>query len=131
MTEVFVNLDIPTLQHLQTNAKSHIIILKFTANWCGPCKRIQNLVESHFNNLPENAIIFELDIDDPANIPLYSTLKSKRQLKGIPGIVAFYSDVERPFWYVPDACVNNANVPSINNFFKNAIARANHILNNQ
>ena len=76
MNEIFVNLDVSTLQHLHQTAKNHVIVIKFTANWCGPCRRIRNLVESHFNNLPNNVIIFELDIDDPVNLPIYSTLKS-------------------------------------------------------
>lgn len=129
MKDVFVNLDIETLQHLQNTAKSHIIILKFTANWCGPCKRTKGLVESHFCNLPDNALVFELDIDDPVNIPLYSALKSKRQLNGIPALLVFYSDVERPYWFVPDASVNSASVPAINNFFNSAKARAHAIMN--
>tara|TARA_Y100000389_G_C16968152_1_gene274354 strand:+ start:113 stop:511 length:399 start_codon:yes stop_codon:yes gene_type:complete len=128
MKDVFVNLDILMLQNLQSTAKSHIIILKFTANWCGPCKRTKSLVESHFCNLPDNALVFELDIDDPTNIPLYSALKSKRQINGIPALLAFYSDVERPYWYVPDASVNSSSVPAINNFFRNAIIRANAIM---
>ena len=129
MTEVFVNLDVQTLTHLQATAKSHVIIIKFTANWCGPCKRIKNLVESHFVNLPQNVIVFELDIDDPVNLPIYTTLKAKRQLKGIPGIIAYYNNINRPAWYLPDACVNSANVNSINHFFQTVIQNANILLN--
>ena len=129
MKDIFVNLDANMLQHLQNTAKNHVIILKFTAEWCGPCKRIKNLVESHYNTLPDNVLVFELDIDDQLNIPLYSFLKSRRQLRGIPGLLAYYGNTDRPFWFVPDNCVNSANVNSINHFFYNASQIANSIAN--
>jgi len=130
MKEIFVNLDAATLQHLQNTAKNHVIILKFTAKWCGPCKRINGLVESHYKSLPDNVLIFELDIDDQLNMPLYSFLKSRRQLRGIPGLLAYYGNIDRPFWFVPDNCVNSANITAINHFFNSAAQIANRIANN-
>ena len=131
MKEIFLNLDSNTLQNLQTTAKDLVIILKFTAKWCGPCKRIKGLVESHYSSLPDNVVVFELDIDDQLNVPLYSFLKSRRQLRGIPGLLAYYCNNDRPFWFVPDNCVNSANVNAINNFFNTAKEVAMSITNNE
>ena len=97
MKEIFLNLDSNTLQHLQTTAKDLVIILKFTAEWCGPCKRIKGLVESHYSSLPDNVVVFELDIDDQLNVPLYSFGNYRRQLRGIPGLLAYYCNNDRPF----------------------------------
>lgn len=130
MKEIFVNLDANTLQHLQNSTKNIVIILKYTANWCGPCKRIKGLVESHYNSLPDNVVVFELDIDDQQNIPLYSFLKSRRQLRGIPGLLSYYCNKDRPFWFVPDNCVNSANVNAINDFFNKVKEVALSIANN-
>ena len=38
-------------------------ILKFTATWCGPCKRVQPVVNKLFNSLPEDFYYIEVDID--------------------------------------------------------------------
>ena len=66
------------------------VILKFTANWCNPCKRIKPLVDTWFQKLPSNFIIVELDIDD--TVDLYFALRSKKMLNGIPVIlVEFFS----------------------------------------
>ena len=48
MKEMYANLDENTLQHLQDHGENTVIILKFTAEWCGPCKRTKALVESNF-----------------------------------------------------------------------------------
>ena len=38
------------------------IILKFTADWCGPCKSIKSLVEEKTKNLPANVQYYEIDV---------------------------------------------------------------------
>lgn len=130
MSQIFANLNPETLQHLQNTAKTHVIVLKFTAKWCGPCNKIKGLVASHFKSLPNNVIIFELDIDMSENVQLYTLLKSKRQIRGIPGLLSYYGDVDRPFWFVPDDCVNSSNTNAINNFFSNVKNRAAKLLDN-
>ena len=38
------------------------IILKFTADWCGPCKRIQPYCHEVFKSLNQKIICFDLNI---------------------------------------------------------------------
>ena len=40
------------------------IILKFTADWCGPCKSIKGLIEEKTKNLPANVQYYEIDVDE-------------------------------------------------------------------
>ena len=117
MSDIFVNLSVDTLQHLQSTAQDKVIVIKFTAKWCGPCRNTAPLVESLFASLPDNVIIFELDIDDPNNKPLYNMLKSRRMINGIPSFIAYYGNIRRDFWYVPDAKISSGNVAMISNFF--------------
>ena len=117
MKEIYMDLSIDILQNLLQTTKKNIIVLKFTAKWCNPCKRIHSLVETHFKEMPNNVLVFELDIDDNKNIELYSVFKSRRMINGIPAILVFYGNVVRDHWYVPDLTVNSSNVPAINNLF--------------
>tara|TARA_Y100001958_G_C21243007_1_gene571589 strand:- start:1346 stop:1735 length:390 start_codon:yes stop_codon:yes gene_type:complete len=124
MPDVYANLDETTLRSLQENAENTVIIIKFTADWCGPCKRTKSLVEAHFCKFPENTLIFELDVDDPINKPLYAFLKTKRLINGIPAFLAYYTNVERAFWYVPDDSVNTGNPNAISHFFNIVLDKA-------
>ena len=49
------------------------VIIKFTAPWCGPCKKIQPIVQELVNNLPNNIKFIEIDIDE--SLELYVLLK--------------------------------------------------------
>lgn len=117
MSEIFGNLSVNSLRYLLSNAKDKIILIKFTAKWCGPCRITAPVVESLFASLPDNVIIFELDIDDPNNKPLYNTLKTKRMINGIPSFVAYYGNLNHDFWYVPDVKFSGGNITMISNFF--------------
>ena len=44
--------------------KNKLIIVKASATWCGPCKRIKNDFMSLYNQLPSGVILIELDIDE-------------------------------------------------------------------
>ncbi len=51
-----------------------IIIVKFGANWCGPCKAIQVILELNFSQCEDNIICCDLDVDE--NSDLYSFFKN-------------------------------------------------------
>ena len=41
-----------------------VIIIKFSAEWCGPCKLISPYVKEFISTLPENVTFYDLDVDD-------------------------------------------------------------------
>ena len=88
------------------------IILKFTADWCGPCKSIKSLVEEKTKDLPSNVQYYEIDVDD--NIDLFSFFKSKKLCRGIPALFAFKKG---NYNYIPDHSVIGADSGEINKFF--------------
>ena len=53
-----------------------VIIFKFGATWCRPCKAIKSHVETCVEKLPENIYCLDLDVDD--SFDLYAYLKSKK-----------------------------------------------------
>uniref|UniRef100_A0A6C0BWF5 Thioredoxin domain-containing protein n=1 Tax=viral metagenome TaxID=1070528 RepID=A0A6C0BWF5_9ZZZZ len=127
MIEVYTELSEDTLKELLVTSPSEVIVLKFTATWCKPCQRIAQLVCNHFRDMPDNVTAFELDIDDECNKPLYSFLKKKRMVVGVPAILVFYGNIKRDHWFIPDIIVNNSNVNDINRLFSCVKEAANKI----
>lgn len=93
-----------------------VIIIKFGAEWCGPCARIHDLVYKNFSQLPEEALCADIDIDD--NYELYAFLKSRRMLDGIPAILAYKKGNES---YIPDDIVIGADNYQVSEFFKRCL----------
>ena len=88
-------------------------IIKFGAEWCGPCKQIEGLVNDWMNRMPtattKCAII---DVDD--NFEIYAFLKSKRMVGGIPVILCYKAG---NLTHIPDDVIVGAEVTQINHFF--------------
>ena len=56
--------------------KSHsVVIVKVSATWCGPCKRIAPLVENYYAQL-ENVSLVMVDADEGNDIVSYLKVKS-------------------------------------------------------
>ena len=104
------------------NENPGIIIVKFGAKWCNPCKQIANLVEQKFQECNSNILCCDLDVDD--NIDLYAFFKKSRQINGIPVILAFYKN---NISHIPDLRVSGINIDDIHKFFKECIKVSNTI----
>jgi thiol-disulfide isomerase/thioredoxin len=94
-----------------------VVIIKFGAEWCGPCKKIENQVHHLMNMMPDSVQCYIIDVDDCFEI--YAFLKSKKMVNGIPAILAYYDD---NLHYVPSDCVVGANPEQIQLFFERCLA---------
>lgn len=114
-----IELTSDNLQEEQSKLNSgEIIILRFTADWCQPCKSINPLcekIEKEFESISKIKY-YEIDIDE--SIDLYIKLKKFKMVSSIPALL-MYKYGNRENWYVPDLCVNTSNLTEVTTFFDN------------
>ena len=117
------NLNVSTLKSSQQMLKDNeILIIKFTADWCGPCKGIKPLCDKYIANLPNNIIFQEIDVDD--SIELYTFLKAKKMVNGIPAILAYFGgDKDDGNFFIPDDSVLGGDKKKVEEFFERMISK--------
>jgi len=57
----------------ETLGEKDLIVIKFTADWCGPCKLIKDLCIQFEKTKPSSIQYYEINIDE--SIELYMKLK--------------------------------------------------------
>jgi len=87
-------------------------IVKFGAEWCGPCKKVEPLVNSCVEQAPENVQCAIIDVDEAFEV--YGFLRSKKMVTGIPAILAYKRGNLN---YVPDYVVIGADPNQIAELF--------------
>ena len=71
--------------------KTKPLFVKFTASWCGPCKKIKPHVDNFLTPEVMSKITYlEIDIDD--SIDVYAFMKSKKMLSGVPTLFVYAMD---------------------------------------
>ena len=106
---------------LQTNPG--LIIIKFGAEWCGPCKAIEAEVKEYFNRMPDNVQCIMIDVDESFDV--YAFLKSKKMINGIPAILCYEKNNLN---YVPNEITTGSNKQQIYTFFSNCYQKAKSML---
>jgi thioredoxin-like negative regulator of GroEL len=99
------------INQLQENKGA--LIIKFGAEWCVPCKKIDNLVKTLISKLSDNVTCAILDVDE--NFEIYAFFKSKKMVSGIPTIIAFK---KYNITAIPDDVIVGADENQINIFFE-------------
>jgi thiol-disulfide isomerase/thioredoxin len=99
-----------------------VVIMKFGADWCGPCKKIESTVHDFMSKMPEQMLCTIIDIDECFDV--YAFLKSKKIVNGIPALVAYYKGNVH---YAPDEVVIGTDTNEIRDFFV-ACKQAHHEL---
>jgi thioredoxin 1 len=94
------------------------LILKFGAEWCGPCKKIEGLVKGLMSQTPESVKCAVIDIDE--DFELYGLFKSKKLINGVPALFAFKKG---NISGRPDDVVVGADENQIRTFFTNYISQ--------
>jgi thiol-disulfide isomerase/thioredoxin len=98
-----------------------VVILKFGAKWCGPCKFIAKNVNEYMRLMPADITCILVDIDE--SIDLYSYLKTKKVVNGVPVMLAYYAGNINSC--APDEVVIGTNMKEIHNFFVKCVTKYN------
>ena len=118
--EINTELTSEELQDLQKNIKDNeIIVIKFTADWCGPCQGIKHISDDYNGRFNSKVHYYEINIDD--SLELYIKFKSLKMVNGIPAILCFHAK-ERDFWYCADDCCLGADKTKLKNFYERCLS---------
>lgn len=90
-----------------------LIIIKFGASWCGPCKKIKPVLDGFFLSSPDNVLCCDIDVDECFDV--YSYLKSKKMVNGIPAILCYKKNNVS---YIPDDSITGSDPGELDKFFK-------------
>jgi thiol-disulfide isomerase/thioredoxin len=97
-----------------------LVVLKLGAEWCGPCKKIQNDVVYAYARFPASVQPVMLDIDEA--FELFAFLKKKKRVNGVPALLAWKKGNTSD---IPDDVVLGADVAQVRGFFERCFRYAN------
>jgi thioredoxin 1 len=109
-----IHTEIETLEQLQEILQNNpgVVIIKFSATWCSPCKKIAPHIKGAINNLPNTYKIYFLDIDE--SLEIYAYFKNKRMVSAIPSMIAWKKGNTTA---IPDNMVTSSDPKQIDAFF--------------
>jgi thioredoxin 1 len=98
---------------------SGTVIFKFSAEWCGPCKKIAPDVAEFKKKISDRPDITWYDIDVDDSIQVFGMLKTKRIVNGVPAVLVYLSENDSIY---PDEFVLGANKKDLNVIFDAILA---------
>jgi len=112
------------LKHYLRNSDSETTIIKFGATWCNPCQKIKPVIKSlndQCKKMNKTYNFIDLDVDECPDI--YSFLKQKKMVRGIPVLFCYKkSQYADDTFYVPCDSITGASIPDIVNFYNRNIS---------
>ena len=93
-----------------------MIVLKFGAEWCKPCKKIEPVINGWFQILPGNVKCGILDVDEEFDI--YAFYKRQKIITTIPAILRFNGENKSVY---PDEAIFSSDEAEVNVFFQRII----------
>jgi thiol:disulfide interchange protein len=120
MSSLPILTEIESVKHFQEHLAKNpgLIIVKFGATWCGPCKLIEKQVHDWMHKMPDTVQSFVIDVDDC--FELYGFLKSKKMVNGIPAILCYEKG---NLTYIPIDLVIGADPKGVDAFFQRCLAK--------
>lgn len=94
----------------------NVIVVKFGAEWCKPCKQIETYVNEFMSLSNDNVDCYVIDIDNAFDV--YGYLKSKKIVTSIPTILMYTKDEPDPL--TPHDVLIGTDVDGIKNIFQTA-----------
>ena len=94
----------------ELDQNNSVLVVFVTGNNCAPCERAKPLVHQKMKTVTEQLI--QMDRDNDADI--YAALRSKKQIKGVPTLLAYEAG---NYTLNADLSVSGANPSAIEEFF--------------
>ena len=94
----------------ELDQNSSILIVFVTGSNCAPCERAKPLVQEYMKTSTYKMIPVDRDRDGD----IYAALRTKKQLKGVPTLLAYQAG---NFTLIADCSVSGANPSAIAEFF--------------
>tara|TARA_E500000178_G_C16323997_1_gene445985 strand:+ start:69 stop:500 length:432 start_codon:yes stop_codon:yes gene_type:complete len=104
-------------EYLESNPG--VFVIKFGAPWCAPCKVIEDKVHEYFDTMPDNVQCANINIDECLDV--YGFLKTKKMVKGIPALLAYFQGNEH---YIPDEFIDGTKDEDLKHFFTTVLEEA-------
>lgn len=99
------------------------VVIKFGAEWCGPCRKIEQHVANWFQNLETNRKNIQLIyIDVDKSFEIYAFLKTRKMIQGVPAILAYYKGNTT---HIFDNSVAGTSEGAIDTFFQTVLSKTN------
>ena len=126
MPTVIENISLEDFKCLLDNiTPDKLIILRFTAEWCGPCKGIDNICNEYFNKCSDNIQPVVVDVEE--TMDLYMIFKRFRRLNGIPALFAYHGNNMLEPWYISNDSINTGDNQQVMNFFNRCTMHINNL----
>lgn len=94
-------------------------IIKLTASWCGPCKKIAPYVHQLNEEYGKTHSFEYLEIDVDDALDLYAFFKKMKMANGVPTFLAFKRCLYHPDqFYVPYKCITGADPRGLKAFYE-------------
>lgn len=65
---------------------NNVVIVKFSATWCGPCRTMEPIVESVASQLENKAKVMSIDVEEEPD------LATKYKIRNVPTILYFKNE---------------------------------------
>lgn len=98
-------------------------IIKLTATWCGPCKKVKPIVQSLNEHYAKKGVSFEyIEIDVDEALDLFSFFKRMKMAVGIPTFLTFKKELfSADHFYVPYRCFTGADEHQLKAFYAESL----------
>jgi thiol-disulfide isomerase/thioredoxin len=104
------------------NTNYETTIIKLTASWCGPCKKIAPHVYALNETFGKKYSYEYIEIDIDNALDLYAFLKKMKMANGVPTFLTYKKSMFHPdSYYVPFQCITGADPRGLTKFYESSL----------